>query len=419
MVSDVVLPKAWLMVLALGLFVQLTGLLFNSDGSRYATQTYLLLFVPALVLFLWQRLSLHTWSQVPGVFFLCLLAWVLLSGLLNPGSSNGAVYWLKIALLILLYVFAVACLVRHKRAFTWLLVAVTATAVVFAWLTLYYQFGVLDKPVSYRALRYARLHELGWRGLADLKNPIIAGLYYGVFAVLLTYLLVGFKVRAWQAALLVMGMSGLLAYILFTASRGAWFATAAGGLATLLLFPNVKSRTLIGLGCLMVVVVASLFWPEIQYEQRRGVSGRDLIWGNWADRLPEFWLMGAGAGADLIFNFPNSSLGFLHAHSLYLQLWYEYGIVGFSLFVLLLLSLLWKGWQCRAEPLARLGLALLVLAMVAMVSDVYAIFHRPSPYWVLFWFPVGILLGVSRRDGRECLEPSVQEKPENDSLTLT
>lgn len=408
MVSDVMLPKAWLLVLALGLFVQLTGLLFNSDGSRYATQTYLLLFVPALVLFIWQRLSLHTWSQVPGLFFLCLLAWVLLSGLLNPGSSNGAVYWLKIVLLILLYVFAVACLVRHKRTFTWLLVTVAAAVALFAWLTLYYQFVVLDKTIGYEALRNARLSELGWRGLADLKNPIIAGLYYGVFAVLLTYLLVGLKVRAWQAALLVMGMLGLLAYVLFTASRGAWFATAAGGLVALLLFPNIKSRILIGLGCLVVVIAICLFWPEIQHEQRIGISGRDLIWDNWAERLPEFWLVGAGAGADLFFISPHSNYRSLHAHSLYLQLWYEYGIVGFSLFVFLLLSLLWKGWQCRAEPLARLGLALLVLAMVAMVSDVYAIFHRPSPYWVLFWFPVGILLGVSRRDGKGCSAPGAQ-----------
>lgn len=293
MAPDVALPKAWLVVLALGLFVQLTGFLFNSDGSRYATQTYLLLFVPALVLLLWQRLSWHTWLQAPGVFFLCLLAWVLLSGLLHQGSSNGAVYWLKIVFLILLYVFAVACLVRHKRAFAWLLVAVASTAAVFAWLTLYYQFGVLDKPVGYRALRYARLHELGWNGLADLKNPIIAGLYYGVFAVLLTYLLVGFKVRAWQAALLVVGMAGLLVYVLFTASRGAWFSTAAGCLAALLLFPNIKSRTLIGLGCLVVAAAVYLFWPEIQHEREIGVSGRDLIWGNWADRFPEFWLMGA------------------------------------------------------------------------------------------------------------------------------
>ncbi|KRW62280.1 hypothetical protein AO726_02325 [Pseudomonas sp. TTU2014-080ASC] len=87
----------------------------------------------------------------------------------------------------------------------------------------------------------------------------------------------------------------------------------------------------------------------------------------------------------------------VHAHSLYLQLWYEYGIVGISLFVALLLSLLWKGWQCREQPIALLGLALLVFAMVAMISDVYAVFHRPSPYWVIFWFPVGILLGVQRK----------------------
>jgi O-antigen ligase len=333
---------------------------------------------------------------------------VLASSLFNPGSNNDADYWLKIVLLILLYVFVVASLVSHKRAFTGLLVAVVTVVAVFAWLTLYYQFVVLDKPLGYAVLRHARLYELGWRGLADLKNPIIAGLYYGVFAVLLTYLLVGFKVRAWQAALLVMGMAGLLVYVLFTASRGAWFSTAAGCLTALLLFPNIKSRTLIGLGCLVVVAAVYLFWPEIQHEREIGVNGRDLIWANWADRLPEFWLMGAGAGADLIFNFPNSNKGFIHAHSLYLQLWYEYGIVGFGLFVLLLLSLLRKGWQCRAEPLARLGLALLVLAMVAMVSDVYAIFHHPSPFWVLFWFPVGILLGVSSRDGKGCSAPGAQ-----------
>ena len=33
----------------------------------------------------------------------------------------------------------------------------------------------------------------------------------------------------------------------------------------------------------------------------------------------------------------------------------------------------------------------------AMVSDIYAVFHRPSPYWVVFWLPVGILLGVQKR----------------------
>ncbi|MWV15963.1 O-antigen ligase domain-containing protein [Pseudomonas sp. L-22-4S-12] len=389
------LPKVWLFILGVGLFVQLSGLLFNSDGSRYATQTYLLLFVPTLILLLWRRFALDIWRQAPGVLLLCLQAWVLLTGSVNAGSSHGPAYWLKIDVLILLYVFAVASLVRHERAFTWLLFAGVAMASVFAWLTLYYQFGVLDKPLEYKVLRYAgRLREMGWRGLGDLNHPIIAGLYYGFFAVLLTYLLVGLKVRAWQAALLAVAMLGLLAYVLLTFSRGAWFSTAAGGFVLLLLFPNIKSRSLIGAGCLAVVVAAYLFWPEIQHEQKVGVSGRHLIWDNWAAHLPEFWLMGAGAGADLFFKFPDSTWSVIHAHSLYLQLWYEYGIVGISLFVLLLLSLLHKGWVCRTQPLARVGLALLVFAMVAMVSDVYTIFHRLSPYWVLVWFPIGILLGV-------------------------
>ncbi len=399
------LPRAWLFILSLGLFVQLAGLLFNSDGSRYATQTYLLLFVPTLILLLWRRLAVDIWRQAPGMILLFLLAWVQLTGSVNAGSSHEPAYWLKIDALILLYVFAVASLARHERVFNWLLIAVVSMAAVFAWWTLFYQFGVLDKPLEYRALRYTgRLSELGWRGLADLNNPIIAGLYYGVFAVLLTYLFVGSNVRAWQAGLLALGMLGLLTYVLFTFSRGAWFSMAAGCFAVLLLFPNLKSRTLTGAGCLMLAVAAYLFWPEIQNELKQGVSSRDLIWDNWAEHFPEFWLMGAGAGADLIFQLPNSSIRYLHAHSLYLQLWYQYGIVGIGLFVLLLLSLLWKGWVCREQPLARVGLALLVFAMLAMATDVYAIFHRVSPYWVLVWFPVGILLGIQP-------PPAVGDKP--------
>lgn len=388
--------NACLYILGVGLFVQLTGLLFNNDGSRYATQTYLLLFVPALFLLVSRRLSVGLWRQLPGGVLLGLCVWVLLGGWLNPGSASEPAHWLKIVLLVLLYVFAVASVVEHPRLFTGLSAMAVAMAAIFAWLTLYYQFGVLGKPLDYQALRFSgRLSELGWKGFADLDHPIIAGLYYGVFMVLATRLLVGLHVRFWQAGLLALGMLGLSAYILLTFSRGAWFATAAGCFVMLLLLPNVKSRSLLGAGALLLPVVLFAFWPEVQHERQVGLSNRSLIWNEWGERFPSFWLLGAGAGADFAFTFPPpADWSVKHAHSLYLQLWYEYGIVGFLLFVALLASLLWKGWKCRAEPLARLGLALLTFAMVAMVSDVYAVFHRPSPYWLVFWFPVGILLGV-------------------------
>lgn len=387
--------KGLLGLLGVGLFIQLAGLTFNNDGSRYATQVYLALLLPSLVLLVWLRGVVDFWKQLPAALLLLLLGWMLWVGGLYEGSDKDFGYWLKVVVLLLLYVLAVATLVRNEQRFAWVIVAAVAVTALFAWLTLYYQFGVLDRPLEYSKIRWTRLREMGWNGFADLDHPIVAGLYYGLLALLLTWLFVRFKVNAWQTALLAVGMTGLLFYVLFTFSRGAWFSVLAGGFVLLLLFPNRKSYSLLGLGVLLIGLALYLFWPEIQNERRVGINGRDFTWTEWLRRLPDFWLLGAGAGADFIFKLP-TGFPIKHAHSLYLQLWFEYGIVGILLFAALLISLLWKGWVCRAAPLARLGLALLVFAMVAMVSDVYAIFTRPGPYWVLFWFPVGILLGVQK-----------------------
>ncbi|WP_262410581.1 O-antigen ligase [Aquipseudomonas alcaligenes] len=377
------------------MFTQLAGLVFNNDSSRYATQLYLLLFVPALVLLLGQPTAGGLWRQPPALILLALFVWVLLQAGFNPGSQKGLGQWGKILLLQLLYLSGVACLVRREQLFHGVAMAAVAVVALFAWATLYYQYGVLEHPLSYPEVRLFRLRELGWHGFADLDHPIVAGLYYAVFAVVLCWLFVSRQLRFWQGALMALGMLGLLLYVLFTFSRGAWFSLA-GSLFVLLLFtPNPKARSLLGLGVLALGLILLLFWPEIQAERSVGLSNRDQIWANWQAHLPEFWLWGSGAGAELFYRF-SEAYRVIHAHSLYLQLWFELGIVGIALFVALLLSLLWKAWTCRQQPLARLGGALLVFAMIAMVTDIYAIFQRPSPYWVVFWFPVGILLGLRR-----------------------
>ena len=394
------LDRVLLAWMSIGLFVQLAGLLFNNDGSRYATQVYLLLFLPALLLLLKERLALSLWRQWPAYCILALLAWVLLVAGLNEGSDKSPGYWLKIALLLVVYLFAVARLVEQPSRFGWILLAATLVAAVFAWLTLYYQFGVLDRSLDYAIVRRVRIRELGWNGFADLKHPIIAGLYCGVFAIVLIWFFVHERMTPARAVLWGVAMLGLVLYVTLAFSRGPWFSLAASGFVLLLLFSNRKSYGLLALGIALLILAAYIFWPELQLERARGVTGRTYIWDAWVERLPHFWLWGSGAGADFHFTFPagtpQAGQKFFHAHSLYLQLWYQYGIVGIGLFVAMLASLLWKGWVCRADPVARLGLALLVFAMVAMVSDIYAIFQRPSPYWVVFWLPVGILLGVRR-----------------------
>lgn len=389
------LGKVLILLLALGVFIQLSGLLLNNDGSRYATQLYLALFLPALLLLLHERLMPDLWRQLPAVLFLLLLGWVLLYAAVHPGSDKDFWSWFKLVLLLIFYVAAVASLVGHERLIIFVLVISLIVAALFAWLTLYYQFVVIDRPLSYEEFRWVRLWELGWRGFGDLKHPIIAGLYYSIFTITAAWFLLRPGMGPWRSLFLMLAIAGLAFYILLTFSRGSWFSLGAGGLALLLITNSRKSYALLSLGAVVLCLAAYWFWPELQNEQRVGVNGRELIWAGWLARLSEFWLMGRGAGADFEFTFPTGQ-SFIHAHSLYLQLWYEYGLVGIGLFVAFLLSLLFKAWQCRALPLAQLAMGLLVLAMVAMISDVYAIFHRPSPYWALFWFPVGILLGLRK-----------------------
>lgn len=396
--------SAGLALLALGFFIQLSGLLFNNDGSHYATQIHLLLFLPALVLLLSEQPAWHLWRQPCTYLLLALLGWVLLRGTLGTDSEKPIHYWLKISLLILLYVFSIFRLSQSRTINKPLLAAIVISALA-AWMTLYYQFAVLDAPLSYTLLRTnGRLSELGWNGFADLSHPIIAGLYFGLFALVLLGLIVEFELR-WPVLLVAYaGLAGLLLYVLLTFSRGAWFSTLTGGLVILLLSPKPRARQLLGIGALILLAMLFIFQNELQNELRQGTSQRGPIWQNWLHRLPEFWLYGSGAGKDLVYTYPWGDTVY-HAHSLYLQLWYEYGVVGIALFLALLGTLALKAWRLRDLPEARIGLAALVFAAVAMVSDIYAIFHRPSPYWVIVWLPIGFLIALRRLPKTSLAEP--------------
>ncbi|PTS82279.1 O-antigen ligase domain-containing protein [Pseudomonas sp. HMWF032] len=384
-------------LLSIGLFVQLGGFLFNNDGSQQATQVHLLLFIPALVLFINEQLSLALWKQPCALIFLALVIWVLLRGALATDAEHPAGYWAKICLFIVLYVFSVTYLLHSRRLYMPLLAAAFLAAG-FAWMTIYYQFMVLGKPLDYETVRYTgRLFELGWQGFADFSHPIPAGLYYGFFGIMLLGLLVEYQARTSYLVLTLLGLAGILIYVLLTFSRGAWFSALAAYLTLLILSPRPRAKLLLIVGFTSLVGMLALFWPEVHNEWRLGTSQRGLIWLGWLQRLPEFWLLGNGAGTDMVFRYPWGDTVF-HAHSLYLQLWYEYGVLAIVLFIAMLLSLFQKAWKLRERLEARVALAMLVLGMVAMVSDVHAIFHRPSVYWIILWLPVGLIIGLRKSE---------------------
>lgn len=389
------LPKGWLAMLSLGLCLQISGILLVADGSSYSTQVYLLLLLPSLVL-LFVRPDFTSWMQPTALALLGLLACLILNATWQSEAGGRSLgYWLKIALFLFLYTHAVGRVAAHPKTLLNLLTLCAAIAVLFAWMTLVHQFGIKAIALDYAAIRDdARLYTLDWHGLADLKHPVIAGLYYGVFIIILTQRLVTARPRVLQSSLLVLAIAVLCTYVLLTFSRGAWVATMAAGLCLLLMSPGQASRALLVSGVILLSSMLIIFWPEVRNEWMvRGASRRDLIWLDWLARLPEFWLWGAGPGAPFDFTYPWGG-SVKHAHSFYLQLWYQLGLPGITLFVLLLSCLVLKGWRLRQQPLARLGLALLIFAMTAMLTDVHSLLVRPNQYWVLFWLPVGILIGL-------------------------
>lgn len=387
-------PVYWAYLLSFGLFVFVVGELFNTSGGRHAFQTYMLLFVPSLILVLKEKLCRDFWIRPESIIFLIFLGFALLQGIFNPGAQEDAGHWLKIMLLIALYVYAIGKAMQDEKAFHAFLYACVFGAALFALWTIIYQYVVLDKEFDYLAIRKNRLHEVGYEGFGDLGNPVISGLFYSVPAIMGVYLFVGRQKSLWIDSLLVVAIGAISFYIVLTLTRSAWVSAAAGSLVVLLLNPNRKSLAA-GIVFFILAIGAILYFSaELLHLKERGFSGRELIWRDWFNKLSDFWLLGAGLGQDYIYKFSRRAITY-HAHSLYLQIWYEIGVAGFLLLLVFLLSLLRKGWKCRQHSLAKLGLGLLVFSMVAMVADVGTLFDKRDDWWVITWLPFGILLGLN------------------------
>jgi putative inorganic carbon (HCO3(-)) transporter len=374
--------------LALGLFLQLAGLCFITDGSRYTTIVNLMLFLPALlaVALLWSRID--SWQRPLNVLLLGLLGWVLIVGLFNHGSEDGTLRWLRVTLYAWLYLQAIGLVMQDRRLWQRLLVAVVLVAGVFAWGSLVQALYVEQRGLEYRAFRL-----FAWKrnGLADFSNPIVAALYFGVGALVAAHLVV--RTSGLVRWLCLVALVGMLAYQYFTYSRGVWVGVLAG-MATLSWF--VLSRRQLGVAIAVAAPLLMLMLLLLDDVGGLEMSYRDLIFRSWLGKINTFWLWGAGAGADVNICIEALRHCFNQAHSLYLQFLFEYGLPGLLLLLTLIVFAVQKAWGRRLQDnMVALGLALMVFTLVVSVANFYVIFVRPGVFWMVFWLPLGILLALS------------------------
>lgn len=235
----------------------------------------------------------------------------------------------------------------------------------------------------------------------------------GLFALLLSFVPVLFLLRSlprsiiWNLAAIFVACGLVVLYA--TTSRSSWLAAAAV-VAVYVVWPLIaRSRVLFHLAFLGTVVgslVVTWFYliaPQHEWGWRLQeltvdltgknlFSGRQLFWGELVEAiaLQPFFGYGAGARAETFTSFSWS------AHSLYLQVALQVGLVGLALLLLMLWVIWARLWPGRHTVVVRLA-AGYFLGMLLHQSFEVSLIQNNLGNGFLFWFIIGVALSASRR----------------------
>lgn len=235
----------------------------------------------------------------------------------------------------------------------------------------------------------------------------------GLFALLLTFVPVLFLLNSrrrrftWALAGVFVACGVLILYA--STSRSTWLA-AAGAMVVYLMWPLVaRSRLLFHLVFLattagaLVVTWFYLIAPQhawgwrlqeltVDLTGKNLFSGRQLFWGELVEaiELQPWFGYGAGARAETF-----TSLSW-SAHSLYLQVTLQVGLVGLALLLLLLWVIWARLWPGRHSLVVRVA-AGYFLGMIVHQSFEVSLIQNNLGNGFLFWFITGVAVAASRR----------------------
>ena len=370
------------------LLVFVAGFFFLGTSKQLNNLFYIALGLPALVLAVTHYRQLR---QRPRFFVLLLVlaGWMVLTSLLMTTPPAAALADLK----PLLYIFLLALLVfvvleeypDFPVAMCWtILVIATITGI---WRI--YQFYSPDWVLGRRLL-----------GSGVLSNSLWIGAVYGLAAVIAIVLYLRQQKVMHQWSALLLGATPL-AVMLLAQSRAPYVAFAFSVTYSLIAFRN-RRALILAAAIVLAVLSALVSFPYVLDESRLikgGDSYRLAIWGNAIEAIAESPIFGHGVAEDSL----NSAGGktFDHYHNVYLTLVFHSGIVGFLLFIPLVLRPL----LIRDPPRHLLLKPMLIFGMSYMVFNASRLFTSPKELWLIFWIPL-LLLWAGDRGGFRTAEQS-------------
>lgn len=299
-----------------------------------------------------------------------------------------------IDLYLLMFIFRF--LVSSRDDFIWLIKAVVVMMFVSAFLTL---------------IDFVNMPDLGIVGTykGRIEGPIGGANQYGSLLAFLLPISIGTMPRKpgfarwfWRIGILI-----TVILLIGTGSRGAYVGMIAGSAAAVVYMRDyvdlrtVARMTISALGMATVLIIAYLmlnpdFLVNLVEKSTTGdletaSSGRWAIWGAALGvmlEVPYTFLVGYG------WNSFESSGIWKSAHSVYFNHFFEVGIIGLAIFIILIRNIVQRSRAClkRADDEASILTKSFVISMFVLAIDI--IFVTPSAAWSVMWILIGLMLGL-------------------------
>ncbi len=234
-------------------------------------------------------------------------------------------------------------------------------------------------------------------GLGQLDTHVIAALVYGVVLIFVLDTLVREQSLRWKSFAVISGIL-ITCAVLLSDSRNAWVSVLIGvGVFMLAHATRDKQRFLAGIAAMGVVfgvLLAGLLANDVSREVLlpRGDSFRSIIWSSVVSEvIQQGPIFGLGILTDNDVRAGGNT--FIHPHSMYLSVLFQGGLVGLTLFAVVVIGTLRVLLRHYDSSDAKLALGVLGIALPAYLLDGHELIDKVGSTWLLFWLPVAISLG--------------------------
>lgn len=225
-------------------------------------------------------------------------------------------------------------------------------------------------------------------GTGSLTNINEFSNVYGIFALLA----MGFALQTRRVAHKILFLAAIgvfLSVAWFGQSRTAFVSMIITLLALTILTLPEKKGWYTALLAVLVGTLVLLFPDPVEQALLRGQGLRPQIWAGIWEQAWSAPIAGHGLIAEV--SVKAGSLAFATAHNAYLQAFWHGGIIGLSLFLLLLGCAALKAWSWGRQRQEFSVFCMLVFTACAMMTGVDTLIERPRDQWMLFWFPLALL----------------------------